>query len=255
MVGLLGGATRASGAGARVGEAAMRRVFAALMEDTRAEPAAESLDDAAPKESLDDAAPKESLDDAAQAPAPGGARATPQQIEARCAAVAAYALPPPYCCPYPCSYCTHTHTHSPPLPTVTPTHVPTVHAARRGAGGCQVSKHTSVMDPPRARGGGARAPVQRAEVAHVGVFAKNLPRAAGALRCARRGGVRPRPWPRTEPGAAKKQLWHPCRGAGGARRAAGAPSGTLSRGAACRSRTRPQSGSNAPARAHTPQAL
>ena len=31
--------------------------------------------------------------------------------------------PPPYCCPYPCPYCTLT----PPLPTVAPTRVPTVH--------------------------------------------------------------------------------------------------------------------------------
>ena len=30
--------------------------------------------------------------------------------------------PPPYCCPYPCPYCTL----PPPLPTVAPTHVPTV---------------------------------------------------------------------------------------------------------------------------------
>ena len=31
---------------------------------------------------------------------------------------------PPYCCPYPCPYCTLT----PSLPTVAPTHVPTVHS-------------------------------------------------------------------------------------------------------------------------------
>ena len=50
--------------------------------------------------------------------------------------------PPPYCCPYPCPYCTLTsppslllplpvsllYTHLPPLPTVAPTRVPTVHS-------------------------------------------------------------------------------------------------------------------------------